>query len=218
MLTTWWPIRLVEISRAGSMSTERRPMRVAGAEAVAARLPPTLRCRGSTAAVTSPRTTYSASRRRWRQRCSASGEALSQDYKGSRRDLLEPRPRRSPPRRSGASSHCRAVADTFFNVTSPPVPAEEVQSFAVTHQRGCSAIIDRNTRSARPHLLLDRAGEPGAAPLPAASLRDRRGGVSITPVHLNFTHVAVAERRARCSNEQRRMTRARPCAKSKSRG
>jgi len=87
--------------------------------------------------------------------------------------------------------------DTFFNVNFPAVPAaEDVRGFAITYQ-GKRALGDNLSRGVdprgQPYYWIGPAKPMGGATVGSdlAALAENR--VSITPVHLNLTHVAVAE-------------------------
>jgi 5'-nucleotidase len=86
--------------------------------------------------------------------------------------------------------------DTFFSVNFPAVPAAEVRGFAITHQ-GKRVLGDNLTEGidprGQPYYWIGPAKPAGGA-TPGSDLRALEENlVSITPIHLNLTHVAVAE-------------------------
>jgi 5'-nucleotidase len=88
-------------------------------------------------------------------------------------------------------------ADTFFNVNFPPVPAAEVKGFAVTHQ-GKRVLGDNLMEGVDPRgraFYWIGSAKPEGGVTPGSDLcAMEEDKVSITPVHLNLTHVAVADR------------------------
>jgi 5'-nucleotidase len=100
-------------------------------------------------------------------------------------------------RRIVAAVDERWPADTFFNVNFPPVPAEQVSGFAITHQGkrvlGDNLMEGIDPRGRAFYWIGPAKPEGGATPdSDLCAMEERK--VSITPVHLNLTHVAVAER------------------------
>jgi 5'-nucleotidase len=87
--------------------------------------------------------------------------------------------------------------ETFFNINFPAVSPTAVHGFAITHQ-GKRVLGDNLTEGTDPRgrhyywigpSQMRGGAEPGTD---LAALAD--GRVSISPIHLNLTHVAVAER------------------------
>jgi 5'-nucleotidase len=87
--------------------------------------------------------------------------------------------------------------DTFFNVNFPPVPAEKVSGFAITHQGkrvlGDNLMEGIDPRGRAFYWIGPPKPEGGATPdSDLCAIEEHK--VSITPVQLNLTHVAVADR------------------------
>jgi 5'-nucleotidase len=87
-------------------------------------------------------------------------------------------------------------SDTFFNVNFPAASPANVRGFAITHQ-GKRVLGDNLTDGidprGRPYYWIGPAKPAGGA-TPGSDLRAlEENRVSITPVHLNLTNVAVAE-------------------------
>ncbi|HEV2187306.1 MAG TPA: 5'/3'-nucleotidase SurE [Stellaceae bacterium] len=87
--------------------------------------------------------------------------------------------------------------DTFFNVNFPAAPPASVRGFAVTHQ-GKRVLGDNLMEGidprGRPYFWIGPAKHEGGA-TPDSDLRAlEENRVSITPIHLNLTNVAVAAR------------------------
>jgi 5'-nucleotidase len=85
--------------------------------------------------------------------------------------------------------------DTFFNVNFPAARAEEVRGLAITHQGkrvlGDNLIEGTDPRGRKYYWIGPAKPEGGATPgSDLSALEENR--VSITPVYLNLTHVAVA--------------------------
>jgi len=85
--------------------------------------------------------------------------------------------------------------DTFFNVNFPVAPAQAVRGFAITHQGkrvlGDNLMEGTDPRGRRFYWIGPAKPEGGATPGSDLSALEENL-VSITPVHLNLTHVAVA--------------------------